>query len=54
MPRVLVWATHLALPLAGLWLLLTRPGTDLIWQHHDTHFWLVLTVAAVNIAIGAR
>ena len=26
MPRVLVWATHLALPLAGLWLLLARPG----------------------------
>ncbi|GAB3866244.1 hypothetical protein [Dactylosporangium cerinum] len=53
MPRVLVWATHLALPLAGLWLLLTRPGADLIWQHHDTHFWLVLTVAVVNIAVGS-
>ena len=25
MPRVLVWATHLALPLAGLWLLLAQP-----------------------------
>ncbi|MEV0560853.1 adenylate/guanylate cyclase domain-containing protein [Dactylosporangium sp. NPDC050588] len=53
MPRVVVWASHLALPLAGLWLLLTRPGADLIWQHHDTHFWLVLVVAAVNVAVGA-
>ncbi len=52
MPRVLVWATHLAMPLAGLWLLLTTPGADVIWQHHDTHFWLVLAVAAVNVAIG--
>ena len=53
MPRVVVWAAHLAIPLAGLWLLLTRPGTDVIWQHHETHFWLVLVVAAVNVAVGA-
>src|SRR3954451_7010796 len=53
MPRVVVWAAHLALPLAGLWLLLTRPGADVIWQHHATHFWLVLVVAAVNVVIGA-
>lgn len=53
MPRVVVWATHLALPLAGLWLLLTRPGADIVWQDHRTHFWLVLVVAAVNVAVGA-
>ncbi|WP_432833168.1 adenylate/guanylate cyclase domain-containing protein [Dactylosporangium sp. CA-092794] len=53
MPRVVVWATHLALPLAGLWLLLSRPGADLIWQHNEAHFWLVLAVAAVNVAVGA-
>ncbi|WP_308195679.1 adenylate/guanylate cyclase domain-containing protein [Dactylosporangium sp. AC04546] len=52
MPRVIVWAVHLALPIAGLWLLLTTPGADVIWQHHQTHFWLVVTVAAVNVAIG--
>jgi class 3 adenylate cyclase len=53
MPRVIVWAVHLALPIAGLWLLLTTPGADLLWQHHAAHFWLVATVAAVNVAIGA-
>src|SRR3954462_11074577 len=52
MPRVVVWAAHLALPIAGLWLLLTRPGADLICQHYETHFWLVITVAAVNVAVG--
>ncbi|GAA0744779.1 adenylate/guanylate cyclase domain-containing protein [Dactylosporangium roseum] len=52
MPRVVVWAAHLALPIAGLWLLLTVPDADVIWQHHQAHFWLVLAVAAVNVAIG--
>src|SRR4051794_36721588 len=52
MPRVIVWAAHLALPLAGLWLLLSRPGTDVIWQHHQTHFWLVMIVAGVNVVVG--
>jgi adenylate cyclase len=52
MPRVVVWATHLALPLAGLWALLSRPGADVIWQNHEAHFWLVLVVAAVNVVIG--
>ena len=53
MARVVVWASHLALPLAGLWLLLSRPGADLIWQHHETHFWLVLVVAAINVVVGS-
>ena len=53
MPRVIVWAVHLALPIVGLWLLLTTPGADLLWQHHGAHFWLVAAVAGVNVAIGA-
>ncbi|GAA3281158.1 hypothetical protein GCM10020218_034570 [Dactylosporangium vinaceum] len=52
MPRVIVWAAHLALPLAGLWLLLSRPGADEIWQHHEAHFWLVMIVAAINVVVG--
>jgi class 3 adenylate cyclase len=52
-PRVIVWAVHLALPIAGLWLLLSTPGADLLWQHHGAHFWLVAAVAGVNVAIGA-
>jgi len=50
---VVVWAVHLALPIAGLWLLLSTPEADLLWQHHGAHFWLVAVVAAVNVVIGA-
>jgi class 3 adenylate cyclase len=52
--RALVWALHLALPVAALWLLLARPATDIIWQHHPSHFWLVLVVAAINVVVGVR
>jgi adenylate cyclase len=52
--RAVVWVLHLALPMAGLWLLLARPQVDLTWHHSVTHFWLVLAVAAVNVAIGVR
>ena len=52
--RALVWALHLLLPVLGLWLLLARPAADLLWEHHANHFWLVVTVAAVNVVVGAR
>jgi adenylate cyclase len=52
--RAVVWALHLALPVAGLWLLLAQPSADLMWEHHPSHFWLVLVVAAVNVVLGAR
>jgi adenylate cyclase len=52
--RALVWALHLALPVAGLWLLLAQPSADLHWEHHPSHFWLVVTVAAVNVGVGVR
>jgi adenylate cyclase len=47
-----VWTAVLALPLAGLWLLLARPSLDLEWEHHPAHFWLVLAVALINVALG--
>jgi hypothetical protein len=46
------WAVILALPVAGLALLLARPELDLEWQHHPSHFWLVLLTAAVNVALA--
>lgn len=52
--RVLVWALHLALPLVGLWLVLTRPELDVYWHHNPSHFWLVLAGAAVSTALGLR
>ncbi|SHK83488.1 Adenylate cyclase, class 3 [Nocardiopsis flavescens] len=50
--RFLVWCLHLAAPLAGLWLLLARPHLDVEWHHNPGHFWLVLIVALVNVAMG--
>lgn len=52
--RVVVWMLHLALPVAALWLLLAQPAVDIRWQHHPSHFWLVLVVAAVNVVLGVR
>jgi adenylate cyclase len=42
----------LALPMAGLTLLLVRPELDLTWEHHPSHFWLVLGTAAINVALA--
>lgn len=50
--RLAVWTMHLALPLAGLWLLLARPSTDARWENHDAHFWLVLVTAATSLWIA--
>jgi class 3 adenylate cyclase len=38
--------------LIGLLLLLAAPGTDLHWEHHPSHFWLVLLTGAVAAALG--
>lgn len=45
-------AVLLALPLAGLVLLLGYPKLDVHWEHHPAHFWLVLATAAVSVALG--
>jgi class 3 adenylate cyclase len=50
--RLVVWLFHLALPLLGLWLLLAVPSTDLLVEHHPTHFWLVAIVAGVNVGLA--
>ncbi len=42
----------LALPLIGLGLLLVRPELNIEWHHHASHFWLVLTSAAVSVALA--
>ncbi len=44
-PRVWLLGVLLALPLAGLVLLLAVPSIDVEWQHHPSHFLLVLVVA---------
>jgi adenylate cyclase len=42
----------LALPVAGLALLLLRPELDLHWQHQPSHFWLVLSTAVLSVALA--
>ena len=46
------WWIAFALPLAGLALLLARPEIDLHWEHHPSHFWLVLITAVLNVALA--
>jgi adenylate cyclase len=46
------WIAVLALPLVALGLLAAEPDLDQRWEHYPSHFWLVLTVAAVNVALG--
>ncbi|HEX2469398.1 MAG TPA: adenylate/guanylate cyclase domain-containing protein [Candidatus Limnocylindrales bacterium] len=42
----------IVIPLAGLGLLLARPELDLEWEHHPSHFWLVLVTAGVNVVLA--
>ncbi len=48
-----VWVLiALLAPLAGLFALLAIPNADLTWEHHPSHFWLVLGTAAIAAALG--
>jgi adenylate cyclase len=51
-PRIWLFGALLALPLAGLGLLLAFPGIDVEWEHHPSHFLLVLAVALINVALA--
>ncbi len=42
----------LVLPLAGLALLLASPRHDLVWEHHPSHFWLVLATGALSAVLA--
>ncbi len=48
----LAWAGAVALPLAGLALLLAAPGLDGRWEHHPSHFWLVLAAALTSVVLA--
>ncbi|MEV0230873.1 adenylate/guanylate cyclase domain-containing protein [Nonomuraea sp. NPDC050786] len=50
--RGVVWGIHLALPLLGLWLLLSHPDVNIPWQHNPSHFWMIITVAGLNVVLG--
>ncbi|MBD0292041.1 MAG: adenylate/guanylate cyclase domain-containing protein [Jiangellaceae bacterium] len=42
----------LLVPVGGLLLVLAVPALDLRWEHHPAHFWLVLSVAVVNVVLA--
>ena len=46
------WLLLLALHWIGLALLLARPELDVEWRHQPSHFWLVLAVAVLNVALA--
>jgi class 3 adenylate cyclase len=50
---VILWTLLIAIPIGGLALLLARPEVDVDWEHHPAHFWLVLAVSLVSVALGA-
>jgi adenylate cyclase len=50
--RLLPSLALLAVPLAGLFLLLGVPRLDLTWEHQPAHFWLVLVAAVISFLIG--
>ncbi|MGS2647394.1 adenylate/guanylate cyclase domain-containing protein [Streptosporangium sp. LJ11] len=50
--RTVVWALHLALPMLGLWLLLAEPDLNIVLQDNPSHFWLIITVAGINLVLG--
>src|SRR4029450_13241108 len=37
---------------AVLVLVLAHPAVDESWENHPAHFWLVLTAAGINVALG--
>ena len=49
----MAWLGLLLLPLAGLAVLLAAPEADVVWEHHPSHFWLVLGAALTNAVLAA-
>lgn len=50
--QLLAWSVAVALPALGLVLLLATPAADVRWEHHPSHFWLVLAAAVVSAALA--
>jgi adenylate cyclase len=50
--RLAAWATAVALPFLGFWLLIAAPGADAQWEHHPSHFWLVLSASLTSALLA--
>lgn len=42
----------MALPVLGFALLMRDPSLDVMWEHHPSHFWLVLATAALSAVLA--
>src|SRR5688572_21034299 len=51
-PRVALAAVGLAVPLLVLGVVLLPDLDGASWENHPAHFWLVLSAAAVSVALG--
>jgi class 3 adenylate cyclase len=51
--RLVGFLVLVALPAAGLALLLAAPDADVRWEDHPAHFWLVLLTALTSAALAA-
>jgi class 3 adenylate cyclase len=49
-----IWLFHMALPMAGLFLLLAVPQADVLIEHHPSHFWLVFLTAALSVGLAVQ
>jgi adenylate cyclase len=47
-----VWAAALVVPLLGFVLLVAAPEADVQWEHHPSHFWLVLAAGITSAALA--
>jgi adenylate cyclase len=50
--RIVLWIAALAIPVLGLALLLAAPDADVQWEHHPSHFWLVLAAGLTSAALA--
>src|SRR4029078_5398579 len=50
--RALAWGALVVLPRAGLGILPRAPATDIHWEHHPAHFWLVLSSALTSAVLA--
>ena len=50
--RAAAWVALVVLPMAGLAVLLAAPTTDVHWEHHPAHFWLVLSTALTSAVLA--
>jgi class 3 adenylate cyclase len=50
--RLVAWASLVGLPFAGFWLLIAAPSEDFHWEHHPSHFWLVLGASLTSLALA--